>query len=56
VILGHEEYRGQKSPIYGTESLWGGNAQHNEKAEWIRGEERMKITNLDWVPIQGGAD
>jgi hypothetical protein len=33
-------------------SLWGEKAQHNEKAEWTRKEERRKICNMDWVLIQ----
>ena len=33
-------------------SLWGEEAQHNEKAEWIRREEKMKIIHMDWRPIQ----
>jgi len=33
-------------------SLWGEKAQHNETAEWIRREERRKISNMDWKPKQ----
>ena len=33
-------------------SLWGEKVQHNERAEWIRREERRKISNMDWVPIR----
>jgi hypothetical protein len=33
-------------------SLWGEKAQHNERAEWIRREERSKISNMDWGPKQ----
>ena len=33
-------------------SLWGEEAQHNERAEWIRREEKRKIRNMDWRPIQ----
>jgi hypothetical protein len=28
-------------------SLWGDKALNNERAEWIRGEERWKISNMD---------
>jgi len=33
-------------------SLWGDKAQHNGRAEQIRREERRKICNMGWVPIQ----
>jgi len=33
-------------------SLWGEEAQHNERAEWIRREEKRKISHMDWMPIQ----
>ena len=35
-------------------SLWGEKAQYNERSEWIRREERRKISNtrINWVPIQ----
>ena len=33
-------------------SLWGEKAQHNERAEWITGEDRRKINNMDWGAIQ----
>jgi hypothetical protein len=32
-------------------SLWG-EAQHNERAEWIKREEKRKISHTDWRPIQ----
>jgi hypothetical protein len=32
-------------------TLWGEKVQHNERAEWIRREERRKISNMGWVPI-----
>ena len=32
-------------------SLWG-EAQHNERAEWIRREEKRKIRHMDWRPTQ----
>ena len=32
-------------------SLWGEEAQHNERAEWIRREEKGKIRYMDWGPI-----
>ena len=34
------------------ESLWGEEAQHNGRAEWIRREEKRKIMYMDWRPIQ----
>jgi hypothetical protein len=33
-------------------SLWGEKVQLNERAEWIRREERSKISNMDWMPIR----
>jgi hypothetical protein len=33
-------------------SQWGEEAQHNERAEWIRREEKRKISYMDWRPIQ----
>jgi len=27
-------------------------AQNNERAEWLRREERRRICNMDWAPIQ----
>ena len=33
-------------------SLWGEEAQHNERAEWIRREQKRKISPMDWRPIQ----
>jgi len=33
-------------------SLWGEEAQHNETAEWIRREQKRKISHMDWRPIQ----
>jgi hypothetical protein len=33
-------------------SLWGEEAQHNERAEWIRREQKRKISHIDWRPIQ----
>jgi len=33
-------------------SLWGEEAQHNERAEWIRREQKRKINFMDWRPIQ----
>jgi hypothetical protein len=29
-------------------SLWGEEAQHNERAEWIRREQKRKISQMDW--------
>jgi len=33
-------------------SLWGEKAQNNERAEWIRREEKRKIGHMDWRPKQ----
>ena len=33
-------------------SLWGEEAQHNERAEWLRREEKRKIMHKDWRPLQ----
>ena len=33
-------------------SLWGEEAQHKERAEWIRREEKRKIRHTDWRPLQ----
>ena len=33
-------------------SLWGEEAQHNERAEWIRREQKRKDSHIDWMPIQ----
>ena len=33
-------------------SLWGEKAQHNERAEWIRREEKRKVSPMDWMPIK----
>jgi len=33
-------------------SLWVKKPQHNERAEWIRREERRKISNVVWWPIR----
>jgi hypothetical protein len=32
-------------------SLWG-EAQHTERAEWIRREQKRKTSHMDWRPIQ----
>ena len=32
-------------------SLWGEEAQHNETAEWIRREQKRKISHMDWMPV-----
>jgi hypothetical protein len=32
-------------------SLWGEEAQHNELAEWIRREQKRKISHMDWMPL-----
>jgi len=33
-------------------SLWEEGAQHNERAEWIRGEQKRKTSRMDWRPKQ----
>jgi hypothetical protein len=33
-------------------SLWGEEAEHNERAEWIRREQKRKLSLMDWGPIQ----
>ena len=33
-------------------SLWGEEAQHSERAEWIRTEQKRKVSHMDWMPIQ----
>jgi hypothetical protein len=33
-------------------SLWGEEAEHNETAEWIRREQKRKISHMDWRPNQ----
>ena len=33
-------------------SLWGEEAPHNERAEWIRKQQKRKISLMDWRPIQ----
>ena len=32
-------------------SLWGEEAQHNERAEWIRREQKRKVSHVDWIPV-----
>ena len=33
-------------------SLWGEEAQHNGRAEWIRREQKVEISHMDWMSIQ----
>jgi len=33
-------------------SLWGEEAQQNQRAEWIRREQKRKVSHMDWMPIQ----
>jgi hypothetical protein len=33
-------------------SLWGEEAQHNERVEWIGREQKRKISHMDWRSIQ----
>ena len=33
-------------------SLWGEDAQHNERAERIRREQKRKASYMGWMPIQ----
>ena len=39
-----------------TETYWkslrGEEAQHNERAEWIRREQKRKVGHMGWMPIQ----
>ena len=32
-------------------SLWGEEPQHNERAEWIRREQKRKVSHVDWIPV-----
>jgi len=32
-------------------SLWGEEPGHNGRAEWIRREQKRKISHMDWRPI-----
>ena len=34
------------------ESPWGEEAEHNERAEWLRRVQKRKVSHIDWVPIQ----
>ena len=29
-------------------SIWGEEAQHNERAEWIRREQKRRISHMNW--------
>jgi len=31
-------------------SLWGEEAQHNERADWIRREQERKVSYMGWMP------
>ena len=33
-------------------SLWGEEAEHNERTEWIRREQERKVRHMGWMPIQ----
>ena len=33
-------------------SLWGEEAQHNERAEWIRKDKKRKVSYMGWMPIE----
>ena len=33
-------------------SLWGEEAQHNKRAEWIRREQERKVSHMDWMSIR----
>jgi hypothetical protein len=33
-------------------SLWEEKVQHNEKADWIKREEKEKIDSMNWMPIK----
>ena len=47
--LGTKNIQAREPPLYGrsTALLWGEKALNNERAEWIRGEEKWKISNMD---------
>jgi hypothetical protein len=31
--------------------LWGEEEQHNKRAQWIRREQKRKVSRMDWMPI-----
>ena len=33
-------------------SLWGEEAQQNERAEWIRREQKRRVSHMNWMPIE----
>jgi hypothetical protein len=51
--LGMKNIEAREPPFVAEgKSLWGEEAQHNERAEWIRREEKRKIRHMDWRPIR----
>ena len=54
---GHEEYRVQRTSVYGRNrdllnAIRGEEAQHNGRTEWIRREQKRKVNHIDWMPTQ----
>jgi hypothetical protein len=33
-------------------SIWEEKVQHNEKADWIKREEKEEIDSMNWIPIK----
>ena len=33
-------------------SLWGEEAQHNDRTEWIKREQKSKVSHMDWMSIR----
>jgi len=33
-------------------SLWGEETQHNDRAEWIKREQKRKVIHMDWMSIR----
>jgi hypothetical protein len=55
--LGMKNIEAREPPFMAEEetywkSLWGEEAQHNERAEWVRREQKRKVSHMDWRPIQ----
>jgi len=54
--LGMKNIEARESPFMAEaetywKSLWGEEAQHNKRAEWIRMEQKRKLSLMDWRPI-----
>jgi len=55
--LGMKNIKAREPPLMAEretywKSLWGEEAQHNERAERIRRERKRKISYMGWMPIQ----